>query len=127
MLKFFNYMILLFILSGCAIKQPKQSSSATILIKTPTMKFYDKGFITEYENYTQVQIFSAGALVLNLDLYKNRICKSSFECKSLKEFNKENLDISYDEKFLLELFNKKDKKVVFRDKKIGVLIKIIRD
>lgn len=127
MFKFIKYIIVIFILAGCAIKQPKVSSTATILIKTPTMKFYDRGFITQYENYTQIQIFSAGALVLNLDLHEDKICKSSFECQSLKEFNKENFDASYDEKFILELFNKKDKKVVFRDKKIGVLIKIIRD
>lgn len=124
---FFTYFLVIFLMSGCALKQPKISQSATILLKTPTMKFYDKGFISKYHDYIQVQIFSAGNLVLNLDIYEDRICKSTFECQSLKEFNQQNLDASYEESFIKKLFENRDKKVVFRDEKRGILIKIIRD
>ncbi len=123
----FIYLILVFLISGCAFKQPQLSQSATILLKTPTMKFYDKGFITKYSDHTQVQIFSAGNMVLSLDIYEDRICKSTFECLSLKEFNKQNLNASYKDTFIKELFEKADKNVIFKDKKAGILIKIIRD
>ena len=127
MFKFLKYILLLLVFAGCASKQPILSSSATILLKTPTMKFYDKGFISKFKNYTQVQIFSAGTMILNLDIYKDKICKSTLECISSKSFNKENLDTSYSDDFLKILFDKNDKRVVFRDKSKGILIKITRD
>lgn len=127
MFNFLKYILPVFIITACSITQPKLSQSATILLKTPTLKFYDKGFISYFENYTQVQIFSAGSLVLNLEIYKDRICQSTFACKSLKEFNKQNLDDSYPDTFIKELFDKKDKKVVFKDKEKGIMIKITRD
>lgn len=91
------------------------------------MKFYDKGFITKYQNYTKVEILSTGTTVLNLDIYEDRICKSTFQCQSLKSFNKEFLDTSYKDSFLKDLFEKGDKKIVFRDREKRILIKIIKD
>jgi len=127
MVQFFKYTLILFIFTGCAIKQPTLSQSATILLKTPSMKFYDKGFISVYDTYTQVQIFSAGSLILNLEIYKDKICQSTFKCQSLKAFNAQNLDDSYEENFIKKLFDKQEKRVVFRDKKKNILIKILRD
>jgi len=120
-------LILVFVFTGCFNKEPVLSSSATILIKTPKMKFYDKGFIYKYDDYTQVQIFSAGTAVLDMKIYEDRVCKSTFKCQDLKTFNKENLDKSYDEMFLKNLFDKNEKEVVHRDKKNNILIKIRRD
>ncbi len=127
MIKVLKYISLIFILTACSLKEPYISQSATILIKTPTMKFYDKGFITKFKNYTQIEVFSAGTLVLNLNIYKNRVCKSTFQCQSLKEFNKQNLDVSYEEDFIKKLFDKNDKKIVHKDLKNGILIKITKD
>jgi len=127
MFQIFKYILVLFILSGCALKQPNLSLSATILLKTPSMKFYDKGFITQYDNYTQVQIFSAGTLVLNLEIYEDKICTGTFKCQSLKEFNAQNLDSSYENNFIKKLFDKPSEKIVFRDRKNGILIKITKD
>ncbi len=125
--KFIGLIITIIIFSSCAQKQVISSTSATILIKTPTMKFYDKGFISSFADYTQVQIYSAGKTVLDLKVYEDKICKSTFECESSKEFNKKYLHSSYDDKFLKSIFddNKKDK--IFRDKEHNILIKIKRD
>ena len=95
---------LMFLLTSCAIKEPLISSSATILIKTPSMKFYDRGFINIFPTYTQVQVFSAGNLVLNLKIYEERICRDTFECQTLKQFNKEYLSSTYADDFLKKLF-----------------------
>ncbi len=91
------------------------------------MKFYDKGFINKYDKYTQVQIFSAGTIVLDMKIYENKICKSTFKCQDLKTFNKENLNESYDEAFLKNLFDKNQKEVIHKDKQNNILIKIRRD
>lgn len=118
---------MIFLFTGCFNTKPQLTSTATILIKTPAMKFYDKGFIYKYKNYTQVQIFSAGTVVLDMKIYKDRVCKSTFECQNLKTFNKQNLDSSYKDSFLKDLFDKNEKEVVFRDKEKRILIKIRRD
>ncbi|CAM3590489.1 hypothetical protein [Arcobacter aquimarinus] len=119
----------LFIFTGCFnTTQPQlNSSSATILIKTPQMKFYDKGFIYKYKEFTQVQIFSAGTAILDMKIYNDRICRTTFKCQDLKTFNKENLSSSYPDNFLKELFEKEQKEVIHRDKQNDILIKIIRD
>ncbi|NCB11076.1 hypothetical protein CP963_00135 [Arcobacter cloacae] len=91
------------------------------------MKFYDKGFIYKYKEFTQVQIFSAGTAVLDMKIYNDRVCRTTFKCQDLKTFNKENLSSSYPNNFLKELFEKEQKEVIHRDKENDILIKIIRD
>jgi len=91
------------------------------------MKFYDKGFITKFTNYTNVQIFSAGTSVLNLKLYDKQICRDTFECQNLKSFNSEFLHKSYEENFIKELFDNENKEIIHRDKKNKILIKITKD
>lgn len=91
------------------------------------MKFYDKGFIYKYKDYTQVQIFSAGTAVLDMKIYEDKVCRTTFKCQDLATFNKENLSSTYPDNFLKELFEKKQKEVIHRDKPNDILIKIIRD
>ena len=54
--------------TGCATKKPIYSKSSTVIFKTPNMKFYDKGFITKYDDFIQLQIFNVGNLVLDLKI-----------------------------------------------------------
>ncbi len=91
------------------------------------MKFYDKGFIFNYDTYSQVQIFQAGKAVLDMKIYDDRICVSTFKCQSLKAFNAQNLHKSYKKDFLKELFERKEKNIVYRDREHGILIKIRKD
>ena len=119
------FMIIFF--SGCALKKPILSQSATIMIKTPTMKFYDKGFISNYADHTKVQIYSAGQIVLDLMLYENQVCQSTFECMTSKEFNKEYLHPSYKENFLKNIFEQNEKNSIHADRDNRILIKIKKD
>lgn len=91
------------------------------------MKFYDKGFIIKYKNYTQVEILNGGNSLLKLSLYKDRVCRSTFECQNANSFNKEYLNKDYKENFLKDLFDKEDKEIIFRDTQNKILIKIIKD
>ncbi|WP_424688498.1 MAG: hypothetical protein ACNI3H_09315 [Halarcobacter ebronensis] len=114
-------------LSGCSFNQPKIVSSATILIKTPKLKFYDKGFISKFQNFTRVEVFSAGVTVLRLDIYDNQICKDTFKCQKSNNFNNEFLHSSYEKSFLKNLFEKDEKNIIHRDKQNSILIKIKKD
>lgn len=114
--------ILVFIVTGCAVKQPISSKSSIVIFKTPSLKFYDKGFITKYEDNIHLQIYSAGNIVLDLKIYKDEVCQSSLKCMSSKEFNEIYLDSSYKDSFLYELFLQNT--VSFKDKRNNILIKV---
>ena len=118
-------LIALFLFLGCVVKQPKVSQSATVIFKTPNMKFYDKGFIAFHEEYISLQVFNVGKVVLDLKIYQDKICKGTFECLSNKEFNSKYLSESYEDDFMVKLLNKK--KIYFKDKKNNILIKIKKD
>jgi len=123
--KFILFIVLIFILSSCASKNPKIFKSATIIFKTKNMKFYDKGFINKYENFINLQIYNIGTLVLYLNIYKNSICKSTFKCMSSKQFNKEFLNSNYKDDFMYSLFSQN--KIYFKDKKNNIFIKVKYD
>jgi len=121
-LKKIVFILTIFLFTACATKQPIITSSYTILIKTPQMKFYDKGFISQYEDYIHLQIFQVGNVVLDLKIYKDTICQSTLECISSKEFNEKYLHKSYKDDFLYNLFSQK--KIYFKDTINNILIKV---
>lgn len=89
------------------------------------MKFYDKGFIVHYDDYIHLQIFNLGNIVLDLKIYKNKICQGTLRCMNSKKFNEKYLNKNYADDFMYKLF-KKDK-VYFKDKENNILIKIKKD
>nr|WP_317381117.1 hypothetical protein [uncultured Helicobacter sp.] len=61
---------------GCA-KAPsalQNSTTKTIFFSTKDFRFYDLGFVKSYANSTSLEIFNAGAVLLKMDCYKNKIC-----------------------------------------------------
>jgi len=86
------------------------------------MKFYDRGFVKIYDKYINLQIYNSGQIALNLDIYKNKICKGFLQCQSSKEFNKNYLNSNYSDDFLFNLFSKN--KVYFKDKVNSIFIKV---
>ena len=123
--KYLLIIVLSIFFIGCASKTPIKTSSATIIFKTPAMKFYDKGFINKYENFIEVNILNLGKSVLYLKIYKDEICQNSFRCISSKEFNANYLNVNYNNDFLYNLFSKKY--IYFKDKQNGVFIKVKHD
>ena len=120
-----NIFFIVLLFTGCSQKQPKLVQSATIIFKTPVMKFYDKGFITHYDEYIHLQVLNLGKVVLDLEIYNNKICEGTFQCINSSEFNLKYLNKDYKENFMYNLF-KKDT-VYFKDKKNNILIKIKKD
>lgn len=114
--------MVIFLFIGCATKQPFKTSTNTIIFKTPQLKFYDKGFISKYDDHIHLQIFQVGNIVLDLKIYKDIICQSTLQCISSKNFNKKYLNNSYKDDFLYNLFSQK--KIYFKDKMNNILIKV---
>ena len=104
--KFLIYIFVVLFFNSCAIKNLQTSLSAVVIFKTPFMKFYDKGFINKYDNYINLQIYNSGNLALNLNIYKDEVCKSTFECMSSNEFNKKYADkLAYLKGFRMNIKN----------------------
>jgi hypothetical protein len=116
------FIVIAFFIIGCSTKQPVRSSSHTVIFKTPAMKFYDKGFITKYDDHINLTVYNIGQLVLYLDIYKDKVCQSTFKCMEAKEFNLTYLHNSYKDDFLYNLFSKN--KIYHKDKKNNILIKV---
>ncbi len=81
-------LVVIIFISGCALKQPVEQNSKFIVIKTPEIKFADMGFVSTFDNKLNIQIYSSGEAVLSIDIYKDKICTSTFKCMDKKSFNK---------------------------------------
>jgi len=86
------------------------------------MKYHDNGFIVYYNNYVHLQLLNVGNVILDLSIYKNKICEGTFRCTSSKKFNKEYINSTYSDDFLYNLFTSKN--IYFKDKKNKILIKV---
>lgn len=107
---------------GCSQKVPNLSRETIVIFKTPVMKFYDRGFVNVYDNHINLQVFEVGKLALNLTIYKDKICQSTFQCLSGEEFNKKYLHPSYKKDFLYNLFSKNE--IYHKDKQNNIFIKV---
>ena len=103
-MKYIKIAFFVFLFVGCSYKQPQLKQSATIIFKTPMMKFYDKGFVTHYDKYIHLQVLNLGKVVLDLEIYKDKICEGVFQCIGSKEFNIKYLSDKYEDDFMYNLF-----------------------
>ncbi len=97
--------ILVLLVSGCTQKLPMREQSALIVIKTPTMRYADMGFISKYDGYTKLQIYGLGQPILSFDINKHTICMSLLECMSKSEFNRKMLSQNYPDDTLEHIIN----------------------
>jgi hypothetical protein len=92
--------------SGCSYKRDiNKSQSYLITIKMKNTAFNDLGFLNYGKDYTDLQLFSAGNLVLELTI-SNKICINN-HCFDKKDFNTRFLSNSYNVDTLSNILNKK--------------------
>ncbi|MDD2698605.1 MAG: hypothetical protein PHF17_07390 [Arcobacteraceae bacterium] len=123
--KFIVLFLSIVIFTGCGYKQPFLTRSATIVFKTPTIKYHDKCFIERYEDNVKLTILDVGVVVTDMTIYQDKICKNFILCFDANSFNERFLDKSYERDFLYNLFTKED--IYFKDKEKSILIKVIYD
>jgi len=82
-------LLMLLFLSGCATKQEITSSETYVItIKNKQIALSDTGFINQGKDYTNVQIFSAGSVLFNLEIMGNNICLDG-RCMDKLAFNQQ--------------------------------------
>lgn len=93
-------------LAGCSTKHTiRLSEPYLITIKTSQMAFSDTGFLNQGDNYTQLQIFSAGSVLLNLEM-SDTICLDG-SCFDKLAFNKRFFGAEHYETLLSDIVSKK--------------------
>ncbi|OPX27770.1 MAG: hypothetical protein B1H07_00620 [Campylobacteraceae bacterium 4484_166] len=115
-------LLVLFFITGCASKQANTSKPAIVIFKTKKLNFYDQGFVTHFDNYTKLQVYSMGQSVLELDVSPKKVCSPMFSCIKSQTFNNKFLHHSYEDDFLYKLLNKK--RIHHKDKKNKIFIKV---
>ncbi len=102
-----NLLIIIAILFSACTPIPKKQESAFIVIKTPTMKYADMGFITSSVNGVNVEIYAAGQPLMNLEINGLNVCMSTFKCMDKKSFNEKVLSSVYPDDILENIFRAK--------------------
>jgi hypothetical protein len=98
------FILIFFLLQGCVFKNSVlQSKSYIVVIKMKNMAFNDTGFLNKSKDFTELQLFSAGNLVLDLKVGEY-ICLNS-HCFNKEEFNKKFLSKDYNPQTLENILN----------------------
>jgi hypothetical protein len=148
-------LILGLLLGGCSLKTPVISSKPYyVLIKNKHFALNDTGFLNFKAKEKNIQVFSAGSVILNLQVEDKRVCVNS-SCMKKIYFNQEFFGFKHYASFIddmllfkpiykgknlhklqngfeqrlvakkYDIFYKVDGKTLyFKDKKNGVLMKL---
>ena len=92
------------LMSACTGTQIKKPVSAFIVMKTPSMKYADMGFISNTHNGVKVDIYAAGQPLMNFEINALNICMSTFKCMDKKTFNEQVLSATYPDELLENIF-----------------------
>jgi hypothetical protein len=90
----------IFVASGCATKEYQKQESIYMIFKTPTFRYADLGFVYKNTEQMKVEMYSNGQAIMALDVKKEDICFSLFECMDKKRFNEKVLSSHYPEDIL---------------------------
>lgn len=89
-----SFLALLF-LSGCAVKQTIHSSETYVItIKNKQVALSDTGFINQGNDYANVQIFTAGSVLFNLEIIGSNICLDG-HCLDKLSFNQQFFQVEH--------------------------------
>lgn len=110
MLKKITIFLSIMLIIGCTGKQlikKENQESAFIIIKTPTMRYADMGFIYKKSDLVKVEIYALGQPLMNLDINSMNVCLSTFKCMEKKDFNTKMLSSTYPDTILENIFRAK--------------------
>jgi len=97
MKKYFTLWVSLFsllVLSGCGAKPFVHDDVATIIMKTPKIKFADTGYVRSNNDVVALELFSAGMAVGKFEI-ENLVCVDGEGCMRKSSFNEEYLSADY--------------------------------
>jgi len=116
-------------MTGCATK----TTPIYAVIKTPNIKVADQGFIKEGFGYKKIIIYKAGNAPVEITVENFRVCMNG-KCVNKELFIKKYFGENYPTDFFDKILNKEcisgfyckkyKNKIIFKDKKNGIVILI---
>ncbi len=100
-------LLALLLVNGCGQTDYVRQSSALIVLKTPTLRYADMGFIYHGVSSTKVDIYSSGKSIMSLEIGVGSICMGTLECLTPQGFNNQVLSPFYPKDILLNIFKSK--------------------
>ncbi|RLA59994.1 MAG: hypothetical protein DRQ78_09935, partial [Epsilonproteobacteria bacterium] len=94
-------------LLACAAKTYQKENTAFIVLKTPTFKYADMGFIYENKEDMKIEIYSTGQVLMSLIITEDSVCMSALECMSKEQFNQSVLSQHYPKDIMAHIFRGK--------------------
>ena len=106
---FFRFLFLSFMFwfSACGSQPYLQQNSAFIVLKTPTMRYADQGFVYENPDEVKAEIYGSGQALFSLRMTPEQICSGQFSCMSPQRFNAQMLSAYYPEDTIMHIFRGK--------------------
>ncbi len=95
------------LLFGCGTHPEMKQKSVFMVIKTPTMRYADQGFVYQNPDEVKAEIYSSGEALLRLEIGKSRICTGAFSCLGREVFNRRMLAAVYPADTLERIFRGK--------------------
>lgn len=147
-------LLILLVLSGCGAKPFVKRDAATIVFKTPKIKFADAGYVRSNDDLVALELFTAGQAVGKFEI-ENLVCVDGEGCMRKSSFNAEYLSTYYPDTLMENVLRAKpiykaqnlvknsngytqtiedenvaiyykvtDRQIYFKDRKNSILIKI---
>lgn len=150
-------LLALLVLSGCGARPFVQTDVATIVLKTPKLRFADTGYIRQNTELVALELFSAGQAVGKFEI-GTLVCVDGEGCMRKSSFNAEYLSAEYPDTLMENILRSNpiydgqnlvedlhgfeqniskdgvdirykvtDRQIYFKDRKNSVLIKIKKE
>ena len=103
----FPFILIVFLFSGCGQQPYMKEKSAFIVLKTPSLKYADQGFVYENKDEVKVEIYGNGQALFSLRITPSAVCTGTLRCMDRKTFNDAMLSPYYPEGTLEAIFRGK--------------------
>jgi len=80
---------------GCGSIAPIKEHSLFIVWRSPAIKYADMGFLSDDGDRLRLEIYSSGTALMRIDIDRDSICMSRFECMEKRAFNQKVLSPYY--------------------------------
>ena len=92
------------VFAGCAKLTPQQTKPINFTIISPNLRLSDAGFIRDFKNQTEVQVYTSGVSVLSLVAKNGQVCMNN-ACDDEITFNQKFFKKAHYKGFLSEILH----------------------
>lgn len=97
---------MILLLAGCVHKAPRETKPLNFIVISPLIKLNDAGFIHNFKDTKQIDLYSSGISLAKITIKKDQICLNN-ACDNELIFNKKFFAHTHHNGFFANLIDKK--------------------